>query len=115
MRHRKLRQFPSSRRNTLPDLCNNPNETGGILVARFLSFVAMWIILYGAVQGLTPRILPAAERSQPKIMMQARNRVLWLALKPASLSAMVWFADAPSPSLTAVTIGDLLIFGGILL
>ena len=77
------------------------------------SFMAVWTILYGAVQGAAPRILRAADRSEPEIIRQARSWVLWLAVIPASLSAMVWFAVDPSPFLTAVVVAGLLIFGGV--
>ncbi|CUH67141.1 Major Facilitator Superfamily protein [Thalassovita gelatinovora] len=77
------------------------------------SFMAVWTILYGAVQGAAPRILRAKDRTQPEIIAQARVWVLGLAVIPASLSALVWFAVEPSPFLTAAIVAALLIFGGV--
>jgi len=77
------------------------------------SFMAVWTILYGAIQGAAPRILRAAKRSPSEIIGQAPIWVAWLGFIPAALSAFVWFAAEPSPPLTAAIIGGLLIFGAV--
>ncbi|SFS69235.1 hypothetical protein SAMN04488040_1635 [Sulfitobacter marinus] len=77
------------------------------------SFMAVWTILYGVVQGWAPRILRAASRSDAEILAQARRWVAVLMIIPAMLATVVWVAPAPSPPLTATIILGLLVFGGI--
>jgi len=77
------------------------------------SFMAVWTILYGAVQGAAPRILRAADRTRAEIIALARVWALWLAVIPASLGVLVWFAAAPSAALTTAIVAGLLLFGGV--
>jgi len=77
------------------------------------SFMAVWTILYGAVQGAAPRILRAADRTRAEIIALARVWVLWLAVISASLGVLVWFTAAPSATLTAAIVAGLLLFGGV--
>ncbi|WP_435988249.1 organoarsenical effux MFS transporter ArsJ [Sulfitobacter sp. SH22] len=77
------------------------------------SFMAVWTILYGVVQGWAPRILRAASRSDAQILAQARAWVGALVIVPAVLAALVWVAPAPSPPLTVTLVLGLLVFGGI--
>ncbi|WP_281256781.1 organoarsenical effux MFS transporter ArsJ [Tabrizicola aquatica] len=75
------------------------------------SFLALWIIAYGAVQALAPRLLGA--RSQPEAET-TRKAILWAGLLvpiPFLLAVAAWAADGPSPWLTATLIGGLLVFG----
>jgi MFS family permease len=75
------------------------------------SFLALWIIAYGAVQAFAPRILGGA--GQPLAATVAKA-ILWAGLLvpiPLALAAAVWFADGPSDGLTATLIGGLLLFG----
>ena len=75
------------------------------------SFLALWIIAYGAVQAAAPRILGA--RTQPEGTMTARA-ILWAGLLvpiPFLLAAAAWAAGDPAPWLTATLIGGLLLFG----
>jgi hypothetical protein len=75
------------------------------------SFLALWIIAYGAVQGLAPRLLGAKGRSETET---ARQAVLWagrLVPIPFLLAAAAWAAEGPAAWLTAVLIGGLLVFG----
>ena len=74
-------------------------------------FMALWIILYGAVQAAAPRILKAKERGLMAMTDAARIWVGALALIPAALALAVWIAGAPADWLTAVLIGGLLSFG----
>jgi uncharacterized membrane protein len=72
------------------------------------TFMAVWIILYGFVQGLAPKILRAAHRSTPDI---AHSAVFWvglLTLIPLALAAAVW---ADLPRLTPILVAGLLLFG----
>ena len=77
------------------------------------SFMAVWTILYGVVQGWAPRILRAASRSDAQILAQARAWVGALVIVPAVLAALVWVAPAPSTPLTVTLVLGLLVFGGI--
>ncbi|UWR25254.1 organoarsenical effux MFS transporter ArsJ [Sulfitobacter sp. S223] len=77
------------------------------------SFMAVWTILYGIVQGWAPRILRATSRTEGDILLQARHWVGALIFVPAFLAALVWFVPAASPALTATIVLGLLIFGGV--
>jgi hypothetical protein len=75
------------------------------------SFLALWIIAYGAVQAAAPRILGA--RTQPEDEMTAKA-ILWAGLLvpiPFALAAAALLAGGPSPALTATLIAGLLVFG----
>jgi hypothetical protein len=73
------------------------------------AFMALWIILYGAVQAMAPRLLQGV-RNLPAA---ALTWALALAVVPAALAAAVYVAGAPSPALTATLVIGLLIFGAI--
>jgi MFS transporter, APGE family, 1-arseno-3-phosphoglycerate exporter len=77
------------------------------------SFMAVWTILYGVVQGWAPRILRATSRSNADILVQAKIWVAALIVIPASLAALVWLSAGPSPLLTATIVLGLLVFGGV--
>lgn len=70
-------------------------------------FLALWIILYGAVQAAAPRLLGAA----PAMGAQAARWAGYLVPVPLGLAALVWLAGVPSPPLTAAVIAGLLLFG----
>lgn len=75
------------------------------------SFLALWIIAYGAVQALAPRLLGA--RGQPEADT-TRKAILWTGLLvpiPFLLAGAAWAAEGPAPWLTATLIGGLLLFG----
>ena len=75
------------------------------------SFLALWIIAYGAVQAAAPRLLGA--KGQPEAAV-VRKAILWAGLLvpiPFALAAVAWAAGDPSPWLTATLIGGLLVFG----
>ena len=77
------------------------------------SFMAIWIILYGAVQAWAPRLLRAATRPEAEIVGEARRWAVLLALVPALLAALAWAAGDPAPWLTATLIVGLLVFGAL--
>ena len=90
------------------------SETGNrIAFFTIGTFMAIWTILYGTVQGWGPRILRANERSQAQLLEQARIWVAILAFVPMMLAVLVFLAGVPSPVLTAGVIAGLLVFGGI--
>lgn len=74
-------------------------------------FLALWIIAYGAVQAIAPRILGA--RSQPE--SATVDKAIWwagmLVPIPFALAAAVWLAGGPAPWLTGLLIVGLLVFG----
>ena len=72
------------------------------------SFMALWIILYGFVQGIAPRLLNGAASTTAQIV---RKAVVWcaaLTLIPLALAGAVWLE---LPYLTAIVIVGLLVFG----
>ncbi len=72
------------------------------------SFMALWIILYGFVQGIAPRLLNGAASTTAQIV---RKAVIWcaaLTLIPLILAGAVWLE---LPYLTAIVIVGLLVFG----
>ncbi len=75
------------------------------------TFMALWIIGYGAIQAAAPKILAARGKTDARIVEMA---VLWvglLALIPAALALAAAFAGAPQPWLTWILIAGLLVFG----
>jgi len=77
------------------------------------TFMAVWTIFYGAVQGWAPRILRASSRPETEILAQAR---LWggvLLLVPLALAGLVWAWPGPSPALTTAIVIGLMVFGGV--
>lgn len=77
------------------------------------SFMAVWTILYGAVQGWAPKILRATGRTEGDTLAQARHWNLALVVVPTVLAALVWITPAPSPALTVTIVIGLLVFGAI--
>jgi hypothetical protein len=73
-------------------------------------FLALWIIGYGAVQALAPRLLGG--RAQP-LDATVRTAILWsgLLVPIPFLLAAAWVAGDPAPWLTVTLIGGLLVFG----
>ena len=75
------------------------------------SFLALWIIAYGAVQALAPRLLGA--KGQPEAET-TRKAIQWAGLLvpiPFLLAGAAWVAGDPAPWLTATLIAGLLVFG----
>jgi MFS family permease len=72
-------------------------------------FLALWIILYGAVQAAAPRIIAAT--SGPDVTAKAIRWAGYLVPIPFALAAAAWAADAPGTWLTATLILGLLAFG----
>ena len=77
------------------------------------SFMAVWTILYGAVQAYAPRLLRAASRPETEIVAEARRWAGLLLVIPALLAALVWLAGAPAPWLTVALVLGLLVFGAV--
>ena len=77
------------------------------------SFMAVWIILYGAVQAAAPRLLRAATRPEVELVGAARGWAWGLAAVPASLTVAALVADGPQTWLTVMLVGGLLAFGAV--
>ncbi|WP_299777401.1 organoarsenical effux MFS transporter ArsJ [uncultured Roseobacter sp.] len=77
------------------------------------SFMALWIILYGAVQAAAPKLLKAKARPEADIIREARNWVAALVIIPAGLALLTYITPEPTGWLTATLIGGLLIFGAL--
>ena len=77
------------------------------------TFMAGWIILYGAVQAAAPKILRAKDRPEADLIAAARGWALMLLAVPAVLTAAALVAGGPQPWLTATLVAGLLAFGGI--
>ncbi len=74
-------------------------------------FMAVWIILYGAVQAFAPRILGRKGQSEAEI---TRKAILWCGLLvpiPFLLAAASLAAGDPADWLTVTLIAGLLLFG----
>ena len=77
------------------------------------TFMAVWIILYGAVQASAPRLLRAKDRSEDDIARDARRWAGYLLFVPILLATLVWAAGDPAPWLTISIVIGLLVFGGL--
>ncbi len=77
------------------------------------TFMAVWVILYGAVQAAAPRLLRAAARDEADLVRAARSLAGALTLVPAALTAAVLAAPGPQPWLTGTLVAGLLVFGAL--
>ena len=75
------------------------------------TFMAAWIIGYGAVQAAAPRILRAREKGLAETVGLARAWVGALTAIPAALALAAWAADGPAAWLTGILVAGLLVFG----
>jgi hypothetical protein len=74
-------------------------------------FMALWIIAYGGVQALAPRILGRKDQSVAASTTQAIRWAGLLVPIPFALALAALVADGPSPGLTAILVAGLLLFG----
>ncbi|MCR9124612.1 MAG: organoarsenical effux MFS transporter ArsJ [Rhodobacteraceae bacterium] len=77
------------------------------------TFMAVWIILYGAVQASAPRLLRAASRPHAELVRAARGWALALLAVLGLLAAAAALAQGPAPWLTVTLVAGLLLFGAI--
>ncbi|EAQ23168.1 organoarsenical effux MFS transporter ArsJ [Roseovarius sp. 217] len=77
------------------------------------SFMAGWIILYGAVQASAPKILRAKSRPEAALIAAARSWALALCAVPAVLTALALMAGGAQTWLTMALVAGLLVFGAI--
>jgi hypothetical protein len=74
-------------------------------------FMAVWVILYGAVQASAPKILRASTRSEGDLIHAARGWAGWLALVPAILAVIIYSVGDPDLWVTISVVIGLLVFG----
>jgi hypothetical protein len=74
-------------------------------------FLALWIIAYGAVQALAPRLLGAKGQAEGETVAKAIRWAGYLVPIPFLLAALAWAAGAPAPWLSASLVAGLLVFG----
>jgi len=77
------------------------------------TFMAVWIILYGAMQASAPKLLRAAARPEGALISAVRTWSGALAAVPAALAMLVFVAAEPAPWLTGTLIVGLLVFGAV--
>ncbi|QFT79261.1 Major Facilitator Superfamily protein [Roseovarius sp. THAF27] len=77
------------------------------------TFMAVWVILYGAVQAAAPRLLRAASRPEADLVSAARSWAWALAAVPAILTVAALASSGPQPWLTVTLVAGLLVFGGV--
>lgn len=77
------------------------------------AFMAVWIILYGAVQASAPKLLRAASRGEAAMVESARHWAAVLIAVLAALALLTLVAGSPAPWLTVVLVGGLLVFGAL--
>lgn len=75
------------------------------------SFLALWIIAYGAVQALAPRLLGGRNQSEAEITRKASRWAGFLVPVPCVLAVAAATVQDPTLWLTATLIGGLLVFG----
>ncbi|GAW34192.1 hypothetical protein RA2_01237 [Roseovarius sp. A-2] len=77
------------------------------------TFMAGWIILYGAVQASAPRLMRAAFRPEGDLIRAARGWALALLAVPVALTVAALLAGGPQTWLTVTLVAGLLAFGAI--
>lgn len=75
------------------------------------TFMALWIIAYGAVQAWAPKLLKARDKPLSEISGAAALWVGLLTLIPLALAGAVWAAGTPAPWLTLTLVAGLMVFG----
>ncbi|WP_316013102.1 organoarsenical effux MFS transporter ArsJ [Roseobacter sp. HKCCA0434] len=94
----------------LSDGTEDGNRTAFFLIG---TFMAVWTILYGAVQAYAPRILKARSRPDAEMVRLARPLAAMLAAVPAVLACAALASGEPAIWLTVTLVAGLLIFGAI--
>ncbi|WP_439153981.1 organoarsenical effux MFS transporter ArsJ [Yoonia sp.] len=77
------------------------------------TFMAVWIILYGIVQAIAPKLLRAARRPEAALIRAAQGWATTLCAVPAVLTIAVFLSPGPTTWLTITLVAGLLVFGAI--
>jgi hypothetical protein len=96
--------------SVLSDGTAEGNRTAFFIIG---TFMAAWIILYGLIQGLAPKVLRAGTRSEEALIADARRWAFLLSAIPAALACAAFMKTGPSDWLTALLIVGLLAFGAV--
>ncbi|SNS86159.1 organoarsenical effux MFS transporter ArsJ [Tropicimonas sediminicola] len=75
------------------------------------TFMALWIIAYGAVQAWAPGLLKAKDKTTDQIVALAVQWVGLLTLIPAALALCALMAGEPTQWLTITLVAGLMVFG----
>jgi hypothetical protein len=75
------------------------------------SFMALWIILYGAVQASAPQLLAAGQKNQSQLIAAAQRAAMALTAIPAVLAGASLFVSGPQIWFTWTLVAGLLAFG----
>ncbi|WP_095589352.1 organoarsenical effux MFS transporter ArsJ [Actibacterium ureilyticum] len=75
------------------------------------TFMALWIIAYGAVQAWAPKLLGAKDKPLSRIVGQAATWVGLLTLIPFALALAALVAGGPAGWLTVTLVAGLMVFG----
>ena len=86
------------------------NYEAFFLIGTFMSF---WVILYGVVQAMVPKLLQADSRSEQELVGATRNWGLILFLILMILASTSFFLQENSLWLTQVLVAGLAIFGAV--
>jgi predicted MFS family arabinose efflux permease len=76
-------------------------------------FMAIWVILYGAVQASAPQILRAARKSNTQLITTSQRAAIGLAVIPACLALLAAPLTGPEPWFTWTLVFGLLAFGAV--
>ena len=76
-------------------------------------FMAIWVILYGVVQAVTPKVLRAETRSGGALISAASFWVGLLIVVPIALTLATLLTTGPSTALTLLIVVGLLVFGAV--
>jgi len=74
-------------------------------------FLALWIIAYGAVQAMAPRLLGGKGQPEAAITAKAIRWAGFLVPIPFMLATVALWAKDPSPALSLTLVAGLLLFG----
>ncbi|MEO1024795.1 MAG: organoarsenical effux MFS transporter ArsJ [Pseudomonadota bacterium] len=77
------------------------------------TFMAVWVILYGFVQALAPKILRASTRDKADLVHAAKRWSWVLAIVPAALTVAALVLGGPQPWLSVILVAGLLAFGAL--
>ncbi|MGV6802951.1 MAG: organoarsenical effux MFS transporter ArsJ [Ruegeria sp.] len=77
------------------------------------TFMALWIILYGIVQALTPRLLRAGKHDEARLIGTAHYWAWFLSSVPLALTLASLASAGPEPWLTILLVAGLLLFGAV--
>ena len=86
------------------------NYEAFFLIGTFMSF---WVILYGVVQAMVPKLLQADSRSEQELVGATRNWALILFLILMILAITSFFLQENSRWLTQILVAGLTIFGAV--